>query len=243
MSELRRPVVVQHCFGKLGLGGPMSGLHRLLQSPLRDRYRLVPCFQDRPARGINVRLLLDMARQIRAARPALMHVRGLQNEGFHGLVAGRLAGCKRVLVSVHGTVRDIVHGAGRWRRRVVGGVLEPYTLRQADAVFCVCDYAANRPEIRRSVRRLLATIHNGVPLPPLSSAPGWVREHWGIGANEVVITCVSRMTREKGVDVLCHAAELLQRTGRQNVRIVLVGDGPDMALVRRLAERSGAGRA
>ena len=123
----RRSLIVQHCYGVPGLGGPMSGLRRLLGSSLAQKYRFETCFQPYPAGGINLNLIATMARQIRAYRPDLLHVRGLGNEGFHGYLAGRMAGCSRILVSVHGMVRDSVYYPNRWRQWIVSQILEPFT--------------------------------------------------------------------------------------------------------------------
>jgi glycosyltransferase involved in cell wall biosynthesis len=226
-----KPIIVQHCFGVLGLGGPMSGVRRLLESELAEKYQFETCFQTRPAGGINIRLMREMAARIRSLRPDLLHVRGLGNEGFHGLMAGRMAGCRRILVSVHGLVRDqaMWRGFSRyWREWVIGHILEPYTLRHADGVYCVCAYDANRDIIRKHSRHLLGHVHNGVDLPPLTPPDPELRASFGFSATDTVAVYVGRLAIEqKGLLYLCEAARLMAARGEKRLKILLVGDGPD----------------
>jgi glycosyltransferase involved in cell wall biosynthesis len=221
----RRPLIVQHCFGTPGLGGPMSGVQRLLTSSLARTYHFETCFQSRPAGGINLPLIYEMSRQIRALRPDLLHVRGLQNEGFHGVVAGRLAGCRRILVSVHGLIGDVQAPASRWRQRIVSDFLEPYTLRQADGVYCVCAYAASRDIVVRHARRNFGHIHNAVPaLEPLKES-SLLRQSYGIEEQDVLAVYVGRLSCEKGLHDLFDALKLLPDLGTHRFKLLLVGDG------------------
>ena len=63
-------------------------------------------YKTRATGGLNVPLLLEMSRAIRSFAPALVHVRGLLSGGFYGVMASKLARCRRVLVSVHGISPD-----------------------------------------------------------------------------------------------------------------------------------------
>jgi glycosyltransferase involved in cell wall biosynthesis len=220
----------------------MSGVQRLLDSALAGKYRFETCFQTRPARGINLALVRQMARQIRAARPDLLHVRGLQNEGFHGLLAGRLAGCRRILVSVHGLIADIQTPTSRWKQRIVQDFLEPYTLRHADGVYCVCAYAASRTVVTRHARRHFGWIHNAMPvtrLPPLNPE---LRRSLEVTEQDVLAVYVGRLTREKGLLDLCDALALLTAPVGKRLKVLLVGDGPDRPLLERRREELPPGR-
>ena len=63
--------------------------------------------QESATGSIDVVRLRAWTLMLKDIQPDLVHVRGLGNEGFHGVLAARLAGCPRVLVSVHGTARDL----------------------------------------------------------------------------------------------------------------------------------------
>ncbi|MFJ6799068.1 glycosyltransferase family 4 protein [Streptomyces sp. NPDC091268] len=71
-------------------------------------------------------------------------------------------------------------------------------------------------------------------------AAGGVRERHGL-VGRTVILCVSRLVRRKGQDVLIKAMpEILRKV--PDAALVLVGQGPDAARLRRLAARCAPGR-
>jgi len=220
--------VVQHCFGTPGSGGPATALARL-RAHSRHDYPVV--LQTRPAGGISVSLLWSMTSQFRALRPRLVHVRGLGNEGFHAAVAARLAGVPNVLVSVHGTHRDLQSTRGGLRRKIVTYVLEPLTLRLATAVVTVCRFAATR-DFMQSVRtKTLDPVHNGVPLPALPDPRGAeIRRALGISPDRHVAVIVSRQTMDKGYPDLAGAVKMLDTQGVKFDLIVVGGGDHDGAI-------------
>jgi len=225
-----RPTIVQHSFGAPGSGGPVTALSRLLASDLSQKYDFVPLHQDCAAGGIDVSMLRRWVRTLRRVKPDLVHVRGLGNEGFHGALAARLAGCPRVLVSVHGTVRDL-NAPHSLRRQVVARGLEPATLRFASDIVTVCRATAERSFLDPYRRKLVGVVPNGVRVQ--SKTPGHgdgVRLELGLGPDDVALIVVGRLTVEKGHLVLARA---LARLDAERARMVLlvVGDGPDRAQI------------
>lgn len=95
---------------------------------------------------------------------------GCGNEGFHGALAARAAGVPRILVSVHGTHRDLSMPTG-WqglRSRLVRYGAEPATLGMATHVATVCEYASTRPFIARVGPKFVGVVPNGVVVEPLA---------------------------------------------------------------------------
>lgn len=224
---MSKPVVVQHSFGEVGAGGPIGALRRLTSSSLAENYEFVPMHQSAPAGGINLRLLKEWIAELRRVRPDVVHVRGLGNEGFHGALAARLAGCRRVLVSVHGTQRDL-NGPATLRRRIVVGVLEPLTLVLATHITTVCRFAMERPFVQRHKRKLVGPLVNGVSVVETDPAErAAVRAEVGTDDDDIVLISVGRLMQEKGHRDL--AAALSQLPSAVTVRLILVvvGDGPD----------------
>ena len=80
---MRKSVIVEHCFGEPGSGGPIASLERLLDSPLTGKYDFVRMQQEGTTGGIDHRRIHQWVRMLRALNPDLVHVRGLGNEGFH----------------------------------------------------------------------------------------------------------------------------------------------------------------
>jgi glycosyltransferase involved in cell wall biosynthesis len=83
----------------------------------------------------------------------------------------------------------------------------------------------------------LAVVENGIDLERFGCADGTaVRQGLGAGARPIV-ACVSRLAREKGIDVLIRA---MARHGRDAL-LALLGDGPDLDRCRALATGLGLG--
>ena len=61
---------------------------------------------------------------------------------------------------------------------------------------------------------------------PVKRSTGWRAQH-GIGVDEVVVLHVSRLVREKRIDVLAGMLNGLKGTGAPH-RVVIVGDGPEL---------------
>jgi glycosyltransferase involved in cell wall biosynthesis len=216
--------VLEHCFGEPGKGGPATALVRLQSAGLD----FPVIWQTGPAGGLSIPLLWRFIREIRQYRPQLIHIRGLGNEGFHATLAARLAGVPHVLVSIHGTQRDLVEGG--WRAVVVSKVLEPLTMLMAHSLVTVSEAAARRSFLDPFRAKLLKPVPNGVPLPTAPPA-GLAGEKaaLGMGGGERVVVMVARLTREKGVGDLAAALRLLEAEG-QRFHMVMVGPaGQDIA--------------
>lgn len=248
------PIVVQHCFGIAGGGGPIGALERLMASPLTDAYTFVRMHQETANGGLDTRRLSRWVSQLREVKPDLVHVRGLGNEGFHGALAARLAGCRRVLVSIHGTVRDLEGGA-TIRRRVLTHGLEPATLAMASHITTVCQFAADRSFVVRHRNKFVGPMINGVDLNQADPAlRAQVRFELGLDPDDVAVVSVGRQSVEKGHEDLAAALARLAPGQRERIVLVLIGDGPDRervqawynavdgARVRSLGQRSDVSR-
>ncbi|MEV5767855.1 glycosyltransferase [Micromonospora sp. NPDC052213] len=228
--------MVQHSAGRPGANGPLTVVERVLASRLGDEYDFVRMHQDRGNGGLDVSLLREWVALLRRLRPDLVHVRGLQNEGFHGVLAARLARCPRILVTVHGTVRDLRQGGRPLRRGLLVHGAEPFTLRAATHVATVCEYAAGRDFLRGCRDRFVGVIPNGVLVPEKPGPRARVRGELGLRPDDVVMIAVARLTWEKGYGVLADALRRLPAAAGRRVLLV-AGDGPDRPAI---AEALGA---
>lgn len=224
-----KSTIVQHCFGSPGKGGPATVLTKFLVASKND-YAVV--WQPQAARGISVKLIWSMAREIRRHRPVLVHVRGLGNEGFHGVLAARLGGADKVLLSIHGTQRDLESGKSALRRAVVVNILEQLSLWLADNITTVCEFAARRPFLDRFRYKLLSPVPNGVSLPcdDIQGLRQSTRAALGIDDHALVFVSVSRLSIEKGLEDLAQASSLVATHGAAG-HLVIVGDGPDRSRI------------
>lgn len=230
----RKYKIVQHVFGAANSGGPVVALERILAMNPGDEFVFYKMQQVGPASGINLKLLIKFIKKIREIQPDVVHVRGLGNEGFHGVLAARLAGVKNILVSVHGTARDLKFNANSLRRLVVVHVLEYLTLCMASHIITVCKFASKRDFILEHKNKFRGVVHNGVKLPEVTNCVNDIyRKELGVSSDDVVAVCVSRITKEKGYFELAAAIEMLPPMNGF-FHLWIVGDGPDAIEIKNL---------
>jgi glycosyltransferase involved in cell wall biosynthesis len=220
------PVVVQHSFGEPNSGGPITALGRILDSRLADKYEFVRMHQPPAMKPIDLRLLRQWVLLLRHTRPDLVHVRGLGNEAFRAVLAARLAGCPRILVSVHGTVRDLT-GPTSLRRRLLTRVIEPATLRMATHLATVCQSAARRDFLAPYRSKIAGVIPNGVDPPTAPRAERLrMRAELELSPDARVCVVIGRLSIEKGHLVLAEALRKVIEDA-PSPTVLGGGDGPD----------------
>lgn len=229
---MNKPRIVQHSFGTQGSGGPIGALGRVLASNLTEAFDFLHVRQPYPAGGINLPLIHQMAGEMRSFRPDLAHIRGLGNEGLHGVLAAKVAGVPRILVSVHGSVRDLQSESATVRRLLLGKLLEPLTLRLASHVITVCDDALTKPILRAVSKKVIGVVPNGVDLHMTEGDAAELRRKLSIGPHEIVLIMVARLVVDKGGLDLLEALDMLPASSTaQGVHLLVVGDGPDHELL------------
>jgi hypothetical protein len=182
---MNKPKILHYYSSSTQIGGPLTYINTILNSELNKVYEFNTCYQMIAPKGINIPLLNRMREQIKDFAPDVLHVHGLQSEGLYGLVGGRLAGCKRILVTVHGLASDTVE-MNAIKKILYKHIVEPFTLRNIDFVYCVCNYASNRPIIKKNARKLLNTIHTGImPVTP-SRGRSQIRNELGLPQDKIV---------------------------------------------------------
>lgn len=222
-----KPLVMQHYSSQqINNGGPATGALLLMNSDLKDEFTFIPLIQEYAPHGFNIKLLIELYKNIKNASPDILHIRGLQSDGFYGLLAGKLAGCKRIVVSVHGIYSDS-SGLKGFKKWIFKSVIEPFTLRHADLVYCVCDYATKRPIILNYTKNLYGYIHNAAPDYShvlKNDARKSIREEFGIDENDILAISVGRITIDKGFKVLLKSILKIKNTA-DNLKFFVVGEG------------------
>lgn len=226
-SQRMKPKIMQHyAVSQVNNGGPATGAILLMNSFLKDEFDFIPLQQTFAPHGLSFRLLIDFYKKIKYVNPQILHIRGLQSEGLYGLLAGRLAGCKRIVVSVHGLYSDDTQ-VNVCLKIIFRRIIEPLTLRLADLVYCVCEYAVKRPIIYKNAIHLYGYIYNAAPdyssynkhLTRLG-----IRKQFNIKDEDILITTISRITIDKGFSTLVEAIKILGH--RKNIVFLVVGEGP-----------------
>lgn len=168
------------------------------------------------------KLIFELKKEIQKAQPDLVLVCGLQFAGFCATVAAKLKQVKKIVVCVHGFSGDAVN-LSRIMRFLFNHLIEPLTIKMADSVYTVCDFASNRPMIRKYAKgKFFGTIHNCLP-PPSTEIHDGFRKEFGISEDMCVVVSIGRVVIDKGHQEIIQA---LHTGFPQNVVLVIVGDGP-----------------
>ena len=201
-------------------GGPYVSHKRIMENEyLKERYSFEILWFPRARRFLNPFFFFRFVRRIRRARPALVHVVGLQLEGYFLTLACRLARVKSVL-AVHGSMAE-AQNVGRFRKRLFV-FLEKISLRRATCAFGVSDYVSGW-KICKKNKRFFGTVYNLSGTIEGTDAPSTIRKELGIPESDVVIASTGRITRDKGFDTLCEIAKRFR--DRPDVRFVVAGNG------------------
>lgn len=221
--------IMQHCFGKAGSGGPVMAFERLIT---RSTFKYSQIRQIDGAGGINRALIRQFVHEIKQNKPDLIHIRGLGNEGFHAALAAKIAGVPKILVSIHGTHRDLTQQHSFLRHIIVVYILETLTLLMATHLATVCQFASKRRFLKPFHSKLTAVVPNGVDVPDvINKKSTQIRHNLGISLDLPIALCVSRLTIEKGYLVL---AESLKKIDQANCAfaLIIVGGGDDDGLIK-----------
>lgn len=232
-----KPCIVHMVEGFDQVGGPAKLVRLIIDSSLREKYQFYVLSYS--IVGFNLGAILRLYRRLVSLAPDIVHLHGLKSDAFHAAVAARLARARRLLVAIHGSAEDPIpaywRAPMRLRRWVVAQVLEPVTLRLAHAVYCVCNAMKERPRIRRNAgSRLRDTIYNGIPREPPRSSGAARRGAFGFAQDDVVLIYTGRIHWSKGLEILAAALQQVARWpgASDNLKLLLVGDGPDFERVR-----------
>jgi sugar transferase (PEP-CTERM/EpsH1 system associated) len=182
--------------------------------------------------------LFRLARIMREYRPHIVHSR---NWGaLEAVVAAKLAGVPTIIHSEHGYEVDMFAGLPL-RRRVFRNVA--YTM--ADAVFAVTRELRNFHARQAWVQpERIAVLYNGVDtqrFAPCSNDRLAMRVQLGFPQDSFVVGSVGRLVTIKDHQTLLKAAAMLVESGI-DVRVLLVGSGPEREKLQNLASATLEGR-
>lgn len=184
----------------------------------------------------------EHARQIGAWRPLLSLLRRERVDVVHAhmfgsnlwaSIIGTLAGTPVIIAHEHSWSFDGEPGRRFLDRNVIA--------RRAAAVLAVS--AEDRRQMIEYVGidpAKVRVLHNGIPTPAPTSGRG-VREELGIPDDVPVIGTVCGLRPVKALDVLLDAAVILVRSVPE-LRVVIIGDGPDRDRLQRRIADLGLGR-
>jgi glycosyltransferase involved in cell wall biosynthesis len=158
-----------------------------------------------------------LERLIRELRPAVVHSH-LYRAHLHATIAGAEAGVPALLTTAHTLV---VRSADAWLTRAT----------QVHTIAC-SDHVAQRLRKAGIPAGRITVVRNGIGGDHLAPVPA---------GNRAGILAVARLSPEKGLDVLLHAARIV--AGHQSsVTFAIAGAGPQERWLRRLRDQLDLGR-
>lgn len=204
------------------------------------------------SRGVAVRVLdfrhpgraaLTFMRWMEAARPSLVHFHFVR--AYSPLVAMARAVGARVVLHDHITLGHPVGPQYAEHAPVTRLLINSYKRARAAALNGLVDRRiAVSHFVARSVREAefvaperLMVVENGVDLSRFGGADGSALRAELRAGDRPIVACVSRLTPEKGIEVLIRA---MARVGRDAL-LVVAGEGPELEAQRALAARVGLG--
>ena len=179
----------------------------------------------------------QLSELLRRAAPDIVESHSYKLHALTWLARQRLGEDRRpVWIAFH-------HGYTRetWRVRCYNQ-LDRLTLRFADHVVTVCNPFAEVLRRRGVSAARISVLHNALAEQPKVNANegGVLRAALGISATDLVVLTVGRLSSEKGhADLVAAFAAIQMRTRRQDLRLVIVGDGIEVRSLRALAQPLG----
>lgn len=205
--------------------------------PMREHFERqgVPAFSLDAPSALSPSGLWRLLGLIRQVRPHVLHTHLLRADLYGGL-AGRVAGVPAIL-----TTQYAIWPYARVTSRRSDAILDRACRRLATHAVCVSEAVRQDLIGRIGWRPARAfTIHTGLDFEawrPDPLARARLREEWSVPDGSPLIMTVARLSREKGLEVLIEAADLVCRS-HPGARFVLVGDGPLVArLVAMIRDR------
>jgi len=219
-------------------GGPYISHKRIMSSSLKESYEFVPFYYDRIRDMLNPMKMYENVKKLKEINPSIVHITGLQLEGFVLALLCKLAGFRSVL-AVHGSSLEIKDLP--LLRRVYYKLLEGWTLKNTDYSFGVSDYVGNLDIVKKYSKKYYGTIYN-IPEFDHDSKEQKVlsKTDFGFKEDDLIIVSTGRIIKDKGYDTL--ADVILKGTWDDNVKFLIVGDGNYCEEMKRTLDSCMAGR-
>ena len=199
-------------------GGPMTYINTIVKSDLKDKYDFSVCFQLKTAKELRLRDARRIIAEIKKTSPDILHIHGLQSEGFFGVIFGKIAHVPRILMTVHGMDHEATLISEK-RRKLFKYIIEPFSLRHSDYVYCVAKAAEKKDIIVLNSRKLLPCIQNATEYTQGNAVS---RKQVGFSESDIIAIVVGRVSVDKGMHTL---ERVISANTNERIKFLIVGEG------------------
>jgi len=222
-----RKIVLQQVLDPRGSGGVSAEFRALNNSKLKEKYLFVPMILENFHKGLNIKDIYFYYKQINAAKPDIVQIRGAAIDSLNAVIAAKLANKAKILVCVHGMYSDLVF-ISKFKKNLSKFVVEPLIFSISDGISCVYERASLRDNFSRYTKKMLPYVYNRIPDFSIYDRLKYrqeIREDLGIpNQNHVGVLC-GRITREKGFHILVKTIQNLDFDWPVDFSILILGDG------------------
>ncbi len=221
---MNKPKIMMHFINKGKTGGPNVVFERIMNSEyLKSKFEFIEL--NHPigtGPKIDIKMIQLLRKKIKDSKPDIIHISGMQSAGFHCMIAAFLAGCKKRIITTHGFSGDAIGFTGI-KRFILNSIMEPLTLILANKILGISDFTTQKTMVKKWGKNKTSFVYNFPPDTNSEPKKPYIRNEFNISANDIVFTCVCRITIDKGLDVLAKSIKNLTET--PNIKFIIVGDG------------------
>jgi len=175
--------------------------------------------------------------------PDIFHVQSPFSLGLTGLyIAKRMA--KPVVATYHTLLPDFIKYYLPVPILLKGNFLNDFTWRLSNYFYNRCDLVLTPSGVMRDmlikhdIRAPVQVLSNGIDLgvfkPESQDARVLIKDRFGLG--KITLVHSGRMSYEKNIQVLIKAFALIKKNIREDVKFLMIGDGPALGDLKKMAE-------
>ena len=225
-GRMKKIKVVQQVLNPEGGGGVSAEYRALIKSKLSKKYEFIPIILNGSKPGVSLHDIKYYFKKLKKVEPDIIHVRGATVDGLTAIIAAKLRGRGKILVTVHGMYSDMVH-INLLKKCIAKYVVEPLSFTLADGISCVYASCANRKCFKPYRKKMLPHVYNRIPDCSTVDVPKErisIRKQYGIAEDAVVGVFCGRITKDKGLEYLVQAINEVIDT-HPHLEILIVGSG------------------
>ena len=227
IGNMQKVKVVHQVLDPSGSGGVSAEFRTLKESKLSEKYEFIPMILTDFHAGLNIKDMKFYYKFIIKEKPDIVHIRGAAIDGLNAVIAAKLAGNCKILVTVHGMYSDLVY-ISKLKRWISKNIIERLIFLLSNGISCVCKNASDRPYFDKYRKKMLPYVYNRIPNYNLKLQNQYreeIREKYDISQDEIIALYVGRMTREKGLETVERCFERMKNGWPNNLTFLFVGDG------------------